>query len=424
MNPFRIAWLKHCFYALVALALMLCLAEIGLRVYDSATGQITRRELYDRGLTCKSWFAHHTLRPSQAFLVKHPDGDGKTRIVVNSLGLRGPEPAIPKPAGTFRIVWLGDDRVFGRHVDDERTSVRLLGDKLRGQTGYPVETINAGVPDYCPLLSFLQLRHQLLSLQPDLILLQWDMTDVADDRVCRKHLVTSTDRTPLACGHPDLLFRRHDTLVGGIPCLLPVVLKRGAAGVFVEAVMDDETRAIDSRRARYAWLEDHPPDWSPYIAQALEPVAATARMAEALSIPCVLVVVPAPWQVSPDACPDEACRSREGVAANAHYTSGKPLDTITEFCERKNIRSLDLTELMRRAENSQDLYLRASPDLSEQGHELIARAVAHAIRPLLPGGRPSGVDTPSDQPPPPDMASNAGESPLREARLPRPPPLE
>ena len=416
MNPFRIAWLRHFVYALVALALMLCLAEVGLRVYDSATGQVTRRELYDRGLTCKSWVVHHTLRPNQAFLVKHPDGEGKTRVVVNSLGLRGPEPAIPKPVGTFRILCLGDDRTFGRHVPEERTSVRLIADRLRGQVPFPVETINAGVPDYCPLLSYLQLRHQLLSLQPDMILLQWDMTDVADDRLCRKHLVTSTDRTPLSCGHPDLLFRKHDALAGGTPCLLPVVLKRCAAGVFVDAVMDDETRAIDSRRARYAWLEDHPPDWSPYIAQALEPVASTARLAEALSIPCVLVVVPAPWQVSREACADEACREREGIGATAYFASTKPNDTLAEFCERQNIRSLDLTDLMRRQENASALFLKSSPDLSELGHELVAKAIAHAIRPLLPGHR--GEETPSsaEPPPAPDMAS-------RQARLPRPPPL-
>src|SRR5437870_6885360 len=100
-------WLKHLFYALCVLALICSLAEVGLRVYDSATAQVTRRDLYDRGMVCKSWFVHHTNKPSRVFAVKSPDTRERVRISVNSLGLRGKEPAIPKPAGVYRIVCLG-----------------------------------------------------------------------------------------------------------------------------------------------------------------------------------------------------------------------------------------------------------------------------------------------------------------------------
>ncbi|HEB53493.1 MAG TPA: hypothetical protein ENI87_09590, partial [bacterium] len=51
---------------------------------------------------------------------------GRFRLRTNSLGLRGPDVAVPKPPGTFRIVMLGDSVTFGWGVDDEVTFARRL----------------------------------------------------------------------------------------------------------------------------------------------------------------------------------------------------------------------------------------------------------------------------------------------------------
>src|SRR5580692_83909 len=111
-------WIKHLVYAVVVLAILACLLEIGLRVYDSATAQVTRRELYDRGMVCKNWFVHHTLKPSRVFAAKNPDSGQRVRVAVNSLGFRGSEPAVPKPRGTIRIVCLGDDATFAPAIPE------------------------------------------------------------------------------------------------------------------------------------------------------------------------------------------------------------------------------------------------------------------------------------------------------------------
>ena len=94
---------------MVLVVLLLCMIEIGLRVYDSATAQLTRGRLYDRGMTGKSWDVHHQLKPSRAYLLRNPDSEQMTRVCVNSTGVRGPEITIPKPSGLFRVIWLGDD---------------------------------------------------------------------------------------------------------------------------------------------------------------------------------------------------------------------------------------------------------------------------------------------------------------------------
>src|SRR5262249_2859543 len=142
-------WCKHVVYAVAVLALVVCLAEIGLRVYDSATAQVTRCELYDRGLVCKSWCLHDTLKPSRSFGVTDPDTGQRVGIAGNGMGLRGPEPVVPKPAGTYRILCLGDDTTFAQGVAESETFCALLQAELGGPNSpAPIEVINAGVPDY------------------------------------------------------------------------------------------------------------------------------------------------------------------------------------------------------------------------------------------------------------------------------------
>jgi len=46
-------------------------------------------------------------------------------VKFNTQGLRGPEVAIPKPAGTFRALVLGDSVVEGAQVGEDRKSLAL-----------------------------------------------------------------------------------------------------------------------------------------------------------------------------------------------------------------------------------------------------------------------------------------------------------
>ena len=142
-----VSWFRHIFYALVFLALVGCLTEIALRVYDSATGQVTRRELYDRGMTCKSWTVHHSLKPSRTFSVRNPDRDERITVALNSHGLRGKEPAVPKPPDTFRIVCLGDELTLAPQTRDADTYCAQLQLDFPTCRGRKVEVVNAGVPD-------------------------------------------------------------------------------------------------------------------------------------------------------------------------------------------------------------------------------------------------------------------------------------
>jgi lysophospholipase L1-like esterase len=66
-------------------------------------------------------------------------------VSINSLGLRGPEVEIPKPARSRRVVCLGDSITFGYGVGDEDTYPHLLG---RALAGGGIDVVNAGVTGY------------------------------------------------------------------------------------------------------------------------------------------------------------------------------------------------------------------------------------------------------------------------------------
>ena len=377
-------WCKHVVYAVLALALIGCFAEVALRVYDSATAQVTRRDLYDRGMLCKSWFVHHTLKPAHAFAAKNPDTGQRIRIAINSLGTRGAEPAIPRPSGLLRLVCLGDDATFAPAIAENETFTARLEAELGALAPAGVEVLNAGVPDYCPLLSYLQYRHQLMPLEPDLIVFTFDMSDVSDDYQLRRHAVMTQDGTPLCCAHPALELRG----ASGKPrqeCvfLTPEFARQQVNRILADRVLGEKSRSIESAHCRYLWLEDQPPDWSIYVTQALGPLHHLDELARSSGARLVVAALPAPWQISASASSGPGVREKAGVGADACFKSRRPFETVAEFCRTHQIPFCDVSESFAAQNKAERLFLDNSPALSSAGHALYARELAGFVRAQL-----------------------------------------
>ena len=201
-------------------------------------------------------------------------------VRINSLGLRGDEVIVPKPPGVYRIVCLGDERTLATDVPEEETFVAQLEALLQNYTRQRVEVINAGVPGFCPLLSYLQVKHQLAVLQADVFVVNFDMSDVADDYHYRRLTAMSPEGIPLNCTHPKLL-PAPDT--GASPdCEMLLLLqwgKRTATELVADNIGDGEADNISVATGRYSWLKDDPPDWSKYIEQSFEPLDQSSNWA-------------------------------------------------------------------------------------------------------------------------------------------------
>lgn len=193
--------IKHLLLAVIWLAALVCITEVALRAHrwhkaayprpgdasaDLAAAVIPSAETYQQ------------LRPLLNSL-KDPE---RVDFRTNAFGLRGPEVQIPKPAGVFRVICLGDDTTIARDLSEVETYCERLRVHLQARTQLQVEVINAGLPGGCPLTGLLLLRHRLLGLQPDLVLQHVDPTDVDDDRLVRPFTYMDEQGMPLAAVHP------------------------------------------------------------------------------------------------------------------------------------------------------------------------------------------------------------------------------
>ncbi len=112
---------------------------------------------------------------------------------VNSLGLRGAEVQEKKKSNTYRIIMLGDSFTMGRGVSDHETFSVLLEESLNKKKVAPnskkIEILNAGVDSYAPVLSFLQLKKMADLLEPDLVILNFDMSDLIQEVTYRNKAI-------------------------------------------------------------------------------------------------------------------------------------------------------------------------------------------------------------------------------------------
>ena len=112
---------------------------------------------------------------SRGYFDKH----NGVEMTINGLGLRGPELTREKPAGTLRLLGLGDSFTFGVGVRDEHTFLRRLEGRLGSER--PVEVLNAGTQGYNTRDQQLALEHRWLELDPDLVLVVFYLNDVYRD---------------------------------------------------------------------------------------------------------------------------------------------------------------------------------------------------------------------------------------------------
>ncbi|MCA8974261.1 MAG: SGNH/GDSL hydrolase family protein [Planctomycetes bacterium] len=128
---------------------------------------------------------------------------GSYRLRTNRLGFRGPEIEREKPAGTFRIVILGDSVCYGTGVDDEVTFLRRWEAELNAAGGQRYEVVNTGHPMYDTTQELAMLRDEGLALQPDLVILVYVVNDIEPTRdVVERALLGKAPRPDEAIDDP------------------------------------------------------------------------------------------------------------------------------------------------------------------------------------------------------------------------------
>jgi len=112
---------------------------------------------------------------------RHESADVSVWFRINSKGLRADrEYPYEKPAGTKRIVCLGDSFTAGYEVDLEDCFTRVLESELTAQ-GHRVEVIGAGVSGFGTAEECLYLERELIRYEPDVVLVSFYGNDLMDN---------------------------------------------------------------------------------------------------------------------------------------------------------------------------------------------------------------------------------------------------
>ena len=165
---FRRPLVEKCLLALFVVAVPLGWLELGLRPFVPDEEKSTRLFLRDDAL---GW----RLRPGAV----EPWGGVEVRI--NERGFRGPALPYEKPAGTRRVVYLGDSVTFGYRIAHWQETFPFLVDSLlSARDSLRVETVNLAVEGYSQWQQLIVLANEGERYDPDLVVVGFVLNDVTE----------------------------------------------------------------------------------------------------------------------------------------------------------------------------------------------------------------------------------------------------
>lgn len=98
--------------------------------------------------------------------------------VTNSYGLS--ERPIRKTSTKFRIIGIGDSFTEGTGVSQDSTWLRRLESNLNADSTVQIETVNAGIGGSDPIYGYRFLQDKLLDLNPKVVILSVNSSDITD----------------------------------------------------------------------------------------------------------------------------------------------------------------------------------------------------------------------------------------------------
>jgi len=149
----------------------------------------------------------HLHRPgAQAFLMG-------VDVRINSVGLRDREISVEKPAGTYRILVLGDSTTLGWGVPFDRLFTKLLERSLNANPPSPryrrYEVLNGGVGNYNTAQEAAWFKAHGVRLNPDMVVVAWFINDAEPTpRLSRNWLASHSFAYVGIASTVDVLLRR------------------------------------------------------------------------------------------------------------------------------------------------------------------------------------------------------------------------
>lgn len=339
---------------------------------------------------------HHELIPNATCRSRYPEWD--TILSVNSLGMRGPEIAVAKPADTYRIVLVGDSFIESESVNWKDTAAAILQQQLTGETGRPIEVINAGVMSYSPIIYTRVIEDKILPLAPDLVMVNVDMSDFQNDYSYRRDMDEEGNFRNILfqqqMGQPHVaapfigtkvkyFLRTHSLFYSMSADLVKSQIRqwRHIPEPTIFQVNDPisdphfATRSIENAQRPEMWMQ---------FLDSMEKIKATLGSKQ---IPWVIVIYPYGHQAAPDEW--MIGRTRNGFAVGQIYPS-VAADRLVEEGERLGIKVVNLVPYFQTAAVRLEapLYYPIDGHFTPAGQRVFAKGLAEVINDYYPHDSP------------------------------------
>ncbi len=122
-------------------------------------------------------YAYRIPQPGLVDSFKTLDGEPMT-VRLNELGMRGPSIEDLLPAGGLTLVFLGGSTTENYAFPREQTFPELIGQRLAAELSRSVQVFNAGMSAATTSTSLARLQHQVLDLEPSLIVVMHGINDL------------------------------------------------------------------------------------------------------------------------------------------------------------------------------------------------------------------------------------------------------
>jgi lysophospholipase L1-like esterase len=271
-----------------------------------------------------------------------------TVIKTNSKGLRDYEFLGKKPEGVFRIIVLGDSITEGHAIDIEKTYPKKIEKLLnKGNPSRKYEVINCGVTGYNTFQELIFLKQKGIKYQPDLVIVGFCPNDIMKPFILKSTgFVTAKKVIKVSFKNPKYflksLYLRFETFL-----------------------------QQNSRLYKFLYIRIKRVELEPDADRLRKHYNSILKLARLIAFSrknnCEILVIYFPYKNELD---------------TIDLRKPMPREIIKNFCGKKNISLVDLTEifLKKSKKESVELYLPGDiTHLNEKGNKVVAESVCQLL---------------------------------------------
>lgn len=317
---------------------------------------------------------HHRLRPSSVYLHEAPDFS--VNVKTNALGMRDREYSAEELKKS-PILFLGDSFTEGWGVESDSCFVKRLERRINIDQAESrrVAVLNFGTAGYSPILEYLLMRDVGMAYHPSLVVLCYDMSDVAEDSLYATRAEFDRAGVPLRVasepekggewniippGSIKLMLEENSYLFSAVKKSLYILThgNMAAGGTEIAHTFDD-----DSVR------------WKRNFDRSEGYVELVHNLCASHHIPFALAILPRGHQISSL----EWTNGRNFWKLGDKVYTGRIFDHLEHFSQEHHVTYLDMTPSFRRRSKG-DLCFRTDTHWTSAGHAVAADTLYQFLR--------------------------------------------